>query len=279
MELLTTREFNGVELQCYKDENSDDDFYATREQIGQLLGYKHPQKAIKDIHLRNKERLDKFAKLVELRKYFDGAQNEPPFRNEPVAMVYNFKGLLEICRYSNQPNANAVIDKLWEIADDIRKNGIYMSDKAMEVFEHDPKAFKHLLDKYTAEHSKNVELQKEIDDNRAFTILGQMVVALPGAMTLKDASNLLAQHGIHTGQNRMFARGRKDKFLCSRKGRQWNKPTQKAIDQGYFNVEISGGTNTITMITPKGLKHYSEILTKEEYPILSELDKQGETED
>ena len=273
MELLTTREFNGVELQCYKDENSDDDFWATREQIGKLLGYEDPMRQVARLHNRNKERLDKFSTWVKLTT----VEGNRTVTREVI--VYSFKGLLEICRYSNQPNANAVIDKLWEIADDIRKNGIYMSDKAMEVFERDPKAFKHLLEKYTAEHSKNVELRKEIDDNRAFTILGKMVVALPGAMTLKDASNLLAQHGIHTGQNRMFARGRKDKFLCSRKGRQWNKPTQKAIDQGFFNVEISGGTNTITMITPKGLKHYSEILTKEEFPLLAELDKQAETEE
>ena len=34
-------------------------------------------------------------------------------------------GLLEICRYSNQPIANAVIDKLWEIADEIRRTGSY----------------------------------------------------------------------------------------------------------------------------------------------------------
>ena len=39
--------------------------------------------------------------------------------------VYSFKGLLEICRYSNQPKANAVMDKLWEIADEIRRTGSY----------------------------------------------------------------------------------------------------------------------------------------------------------
>ena len=42
-------------------------------------------------------------------------------------MVYNFKGLLEICRYSNQPKANAVMDFLWNIADEIRRTGNYQS--------------------------------------------------------------------------------------------------------------------------------------------------------
>ena len=40
-------------------------------------------------------------------------------------IMYNFKGLLEICRYSNQPVANQVIDVLWDIADEIRRTGSY----------------------------------------------------------------------------------------------------------------------------------------------------------
>ena len=40
MELLTTREFNGVALACYKAENESDGFWVTREQVGQLLEYK-----------------------------------------------------------------------------------------------------------------------------------------------------------------------------------------------------------------------------------------------
>ena len=64
-----------------------------------------------------------------------GGQNVPPFGNVQAATVYNFKGLLEICRYSNQPAANAVIDFLWDVADDIRKHGMYLSDKAVNAYQ------------------------------------------------------------------------------------------------------------------------------------------------
>ena len=33
MELLTTKEFNGVALDCYKADNEGDGFWATRKQI------------------------------------------------------------------------------------------------------------------------------------------------------------------------------------------------------------------------------------------------------
>lgn len=124
MDLLTTRNFNGVEFNCYgADGSNDGDFWATREQIGQLLGYAEPTDAIKKIHKRNKERLNKFSR-GDILSLVEG--NRTVTRD---VIVYSFRGLLEICRYSNQPAANAVIDFLWDVADDIRKHGMHMSDK------------------------------------------------------------------------------------------------------------------------------------------------------
>ena len=109
MKLLATKSFNGVSLDCYQDETKQDDFWATREQIGELLEYENPRISIGNIHNRNKERLDKFSAVINLITEA-GAR---------VTTIYNFKGLLEICRFSNQPKANAVMDFLWEIADEI----------------------------------------------------------------------------------------------------------------------------------------------------------------
>ncbi len=125
MKLLTTKHFNGYALDCYVEPEyeSTGDFWATREQIGQLLEYAYPREAIGKIHERNKERLDKFSSEVNLT-------TEAGLR---TTTVYNFKGLLEICRYSQQPNANAVIDKLWEIADEIRRTGSYSVKEEQQI--------------------------------------------------------------------------------------------------------------------------------------------------
>ena len=66
--LVASRDFNGVTLKCYQDkEHSDSDvFFATREQIGLALGYENPSDAIRFIHNRNKERIDKFATTFKL---------------------------------------------------------------------------------------------------------------------------------------------------------------------------------------------------------------------
>ena len=121
MELLTTHEFNGVALDCYKAENDTDGFWATREQIGRLLEYGHPNDSIRKIHERNAERMDKFSTSVKLT----GVEGGRAVMRDVI--VYNFKGFLEICRFSNQPKANAVIDFAWNVMDEIRRTGSYNS--------------------------------------------------------------------------------------------------------------------------------------------------------
>ncbi len=97
------------------------DFYATCEQIGELLGYSDPANAIRIIHKSNKARLEKFSMWGQIDR---------GMKSSRTAIVYNFKGLLEICRYSNQPKTDAVMDWLWEIADELRRTGTPRADES-----------------------------------------------------------------------------------------------------------------------------------------------------
>ena len=246
LQILTTRNFNGLAFDCYYEDGQDvGDFWATREQIGQLLGYENPSIAIGLIHKRNKKRLDKFSTLFKM----NNVEGDRTVTRD--VRVYNFKGLLEICRYSQQPRANAVIDWLWEIADELRRTG--MIAQRNEI-----KRLSNEVD----------ELHKKIDGMYPLQVLGAMVLAQKGSMTFQGAAQLLSQHGIETGQNRLFQYCRDKKLLCSRKGKQWNKPTQKAIDKGLLNLEISGGFNAITVVTPEGMKYLANELGAEQYPLL-----------
>ena len=70
LQVVATREFNGITLNCYQEHEQENpqEFFATREQIGLALGYENPANAIKDIHSRNKERLDAFSTQRNLRQ-------------------------------------------------------------------------------------------------------------------------------------------------------------------------------------------------------------------
>lgn len=258
LQLATTREFNGITLNCYRSEGQEDpqDFWATREQIGQALGYTQPEVAITKIHKRNRERLNKFSTVTKLVR----VEGDRTVTREVI--LYNFKGLLEICRYSTQPNAHKVIDVLWDIADEIRRTGMYVTSQAVRRLE-----------------ERVSELERQSEADYPVKLLGSIVLARPESITFQSAAQFLAQHGIHTGQNRLYRFCRDKNLLCKRKGRQHNKPTQRAVEQGLFCLQVAGGFNPITMITPKGLAFLAETLAQETFPLLILMEAaEGETE-
>ena len=64
LSIVTKEMFGDNEMTIYENENKD--IFMTREQIGRALEYKNPRRAIKDIHLRNKERLDNFSRGAQI---------------------------------------------------------------------------------------------------------------------------------------------------------------------------------------------------------------------
>lgn len=100
LQLVKSENFGAVQCDIYK---GDGEFYMTREQIGAALEYSSPMIAIQKIHDRHKERLDQFSltTLVNGRNIY----------------LYTRKGIMEICRWSQQPKADAFMDWAWEVLD------------------------------------------------------------------------------------------------------------------------------------------------------------------
>lgn len=96
MDLLTTRNFNGVALDCYKGD--DGDIWLTDEQVGQILGYgQNSINAIQDIHRQHFGRLEKFSTHYEGQTF------------------YNFRGVLEICRWAHGKQADKIFDAVTDL--------------------------------------------------------------------------------------------------------------------------------------------------------------------
>lgn len=96
-------------LECYFYKN-DKSLFMTKEQVGIALEYSQPQKSIDNIHQRNKDRLDPLSMLVPVMAY----DNKPhPTR------VYMLRGVMEICRLSRQPKADAFMDFVWNVMESI----------------------------------------------------------------------------------------------------------------------------------------------------------------
>ena len=257
--LATSRMFNGNHFDCYVEETDKDtgDFWATREQIGRLLEYENPSIAIGLLHKRNQDRLDKFSTLFKM----NNVEGNRTVTREVI--VYNFKGLLEICRYSNQPKANAVMDFLWDIADEIRKTGAYAVNGDMQKQLHKLEAENILL------HEKVDAMLEQIAETRSFAALGKVVTLQNGVVSFSEAGKLLAQLGIKIGPNGLMKKAREKNILCKCKGRRYNQPTQKAIKNGLAVLGISFGYKGTPYLTAKGLQFFSDEYVGQFFPLLA----------
>lgn len=117
LKLVETDVFNEIAT-CDFWGNANNECLVTREQIGRALGYKNPANAIKNIHLKHKERLDKFSTQLTLG-YVEGNRYV-----ERERILYNRKGIMEICRWSRQPLADKFMDWCWEIMDRLISNSL-----------------------------------------------------------------------------------------------------------------------------------------------------------
>ncbi|WP_137597116.1 phage regulatory protein/antirepressor Ant [Paucilactobacillus kaifaensis] len=70
-----------------------------------------------------------------------------------------------------------------------------------------------------------------------------------------DLAKILKQNGIETGARRLFNWLREQHYLISRKGADYNSPTQRSMELGLFEIKesthINGDGVTVTTKTPK----------------------------
>ena len=109
--LISTETFNNLPCNFYS--NINDDILLTREQIGQALEYANPQKAIDNIHSKHRDRLDELSVTTKLRATDGKCYN---------TMLYTERGIMEICRWSRQKQANIFMDWVWDIISKYRHN-------------------------------------------------------------------------------------------------------------------------------------------------------------
>lgn len=121
MTVITSKPFGVLNVDVYEDNKHQ--YYMTREQIGMALEYDDPRKRIAVIHSRNKDRLDKFSR---------GFQIETPSGSQTM-VCYNLKGVMEICRFSRQPKADAFIDFCWDIMESLMRGDSVLANPQMDA--------------------------------------------------------------------------------------------------------------------------------------------------
>lgn len=217
LEIVKSESFGKMECNFYKNENGE--IFVTRTQIGKALEYANPNDAIRILHNRNKERLDKFSISFKL--------------NGVETIFYNAKGIYEICRYSSQPKANDFYDWVYDVLETIRKYGMYATDELLD----NPDFAIKILEQLKIEREQKNTLQIAYEEMKPKALFAEAVETAHTSILVGDMAKLLKQNGIDIGQNRLFQWLRDNEFLCSKKGDMFNMPTQKAMNLKLFEVK------------------------------------------
>ena len=125
MTVITSKSFGALNVDVYQNDNHQ--YYMTREQIGAALEYNNPNKAIQNIHVKNTDRLDPLSTFLKLRKVEGGITKEREY------ICYSLRGVMEICRLSRQPKADAFMDFCWDIMESLMRGDSVLATPKMDA--------------------------------------------------------------------------------------------------------------------------------------------------
>lgn len=125
MTVITSKPFGALNVDVYED--SKHQYYMTREQIGRALECKEPRKYIAKIHERNADRLDPLSSVVNLTTEVGN------YTQERQTYMYSLRGVMEICRLSRQPKADAFMDFCWDIMESLMRGDTVLATPQMDA--------------------------------------------------------------------------------------------------------------------------------------------------
>ena len=145
-----------------------------------------------------------------------------------------------------------------EVLPQIRKTGSYSL----------PKTYKEALAELMAQVEENEKLQQQIEQDKSKVAFADSVASSDDTISIGQLAKLLKQNGIETGRKRLFDYFRKNGYLIKGKSKDYNTPSQKAMEQGLFKIKeavINMGDKAILSLSPrvtsKGQQYFIEHFT------------------
>ena len=192
---------------------------------------------------------------------------ETPYGMQDMTIISE-AGLYTLLVRSNKPEAKPF--RRWvthEVLPSIRKTGAYAVNGNIQS------QFTKLKNENALLHEKVDSLIAQIEAERSFAVLGKVVSLQSGIISFSEAAKILSQNGAKTGPNKLLKKGRESGLLCKCKGRRWNQPTQKAINDGLAVLVINFGDKGTAFLTSKGLQKISDEFIGQIYPLLSLIER------
>ena len=194
-----------------------------------------------------------------------GASTIRTLGGDQEVTVITESGLYSAILRSRKPEAKEF--KRWvthEVLPTIRKHGAYLTDQKLEEVLTNPDTIIQLAQNLKAEQEARQALEAQAKTNQPKVLFADAVSASHTEILVGELAKILRGNGVNIGGTRLFAWLRRNGFLISRKGTDWNMPTQRAMELGLFRIKettvlYSDGHTSISKtpkVTGKGQQYF-----------------------
>ena len=192
--------------------------YFVAKDVSDILGYSNGSRDV-NVHTEKEDRL-------KYRISTSGQMREQTVINE--------SGLYSLILSSKLPQAKEF--KHWvtsEVLPSIRKHGAYMTEqKAFSVI-NNANGLADLLQQAADQlNAKDVQ----IAEMKPKALFADAVATSDTSILIGQLAKILKQNGIEIGQNRLF-KWLRDHGYLGKRGEGYNRPTQKAMNLGLFQIK------------------------------------------
>ncbi len=215
--------FTNEELGSVRALEIDGEPYFVGKDVAVALGYKEPQKAVRERVAPEDRGVSKM---------------DTPGGKQEMAII-NESGLYSLILSSKLPSAKEF--KHWitaEVLPVIRKTGGYVNDTKQFVDYYFADCNTYGREAITLMLNETKRMANQLKAQAPKVLFAEAVESSKTSIPVGDLAKLIKQNGIDIGQNRLFSWLRMNDYLI-KSGDRKNMPTQKSMDLGLFEVCIS----------------------------------------
>lgn len=179
--------------------------------------------------------------------------------------IINESGLYNVILRSDKPEAKPF--RKWvtsEVLPTIRRHGMYATPDTVEKMLADPDTTIKLLETIKQERAARLALEAQAEADKPKVLFADAVSASHSSILVGELAKLMKQNGVPIGQNRLFMFLRDNGYLIKRTGNDYNMPTQRSMERGWFKIkertvqEPNGSISVkkTTLVTGKGQQYF-----------------------
>lgn len=130
------------------------------------------------------------------------------------------------------------VEEQWNSPEAVMRRAVLLADKKVKLLQ-----------------SEKRELAAQVEDLTPKATFADAVCSSGNSILIGELAKLISQNGVPIGPQRLFCWMREHGYLIRRRGDEYNLPTQRSMERGWFELKqtavIHSDGRTIVSITPK----------------------------